>query len=400
MKKLYIFENRHALDLEPISITRPTFDLRCGAFTMLDRIRKMKPDWDVSLFVRDKIASATKENYPALTINPDVVEVGIWLLGNVLWQKEQLDEIEASANTVFSDQTGTLIAANLSSETGNQWLEAGGALAEVNPETKTIKELSVLELRFLWDFIQAIPDAVQCDKKYFERCDLSAHQNWINPDQIYLSSPELVSPHVMIDASSGPVIIDENVTLSSFTYLQGPLYIGNNTVVQPHSQVKQCIIGPQCRIAGELSKVIIQGFSNKAHYGFLGDSYLGEWVNLGAGTTNSNLKNNYETVSVQVNGRNIDTNSLFIGSFIGDHSKTAIGTLLNTGTVIGPGCNIISNGFPLRYIPALHWYLNGKLKKVSLEPFIKTAEKVKLRREKILSNAEKQLFADINRNNK
>ncbi len=395
MKKLYIFENHLALDLSPLTLNRPAFDLRCGAFTMLDRVQRMKHTHDVSLIVRREIEGVTRENYPDLNVNPDAVDDGIWLLGNVLWTEEDLFEIETSVNTLFYDRDKTLIAANLAAESGNKWLAAGGPISGGTPEAGTVKELQVKELRFLWDFIHAIPDVMQHDTAYFQHHSITDRQHWVHPEQIYITSPEHVSPGAVIDASGGPVIIDKDAKISAFSYLKGPLYVGKNTEVHPHSHIKESVLGPQSRVAGELSNVIILGYSNKAHDGFLGNAYLGEWVNLGAGTTNSNLKNNYESVVVRVNDQNVDTNSLFIGSFIGDHTKTAIGTLLNTGTVIGLGCNIVSSGFPRRDIPSFHWCINGKMKKTSLDQFLKTAAAVKQRRGKNLSNAEKQLLTAI-----
>jgi hypothetical protein len=130
----------------------------------------------------------------------------------------------------------------------------------------------------------------------------------------------------------------------------------------------------------------------------LGDAFLGEWVNLGAGTINSNLKNNYVSVKVQINGKSVDTNSLHVGCFLGDHVKTAVGTVLNTGTVVGPGSMIATNGFPPKTIRPFTWYLNGTHKKVILDKFFKTTYHVKERRNKKLSEAEKALLEKIQNN--
>ncbi len=396
MKKIYLFENQHALDLEPLSLTRPTFDLRCGPLTLLERIQKIKNEVPISLFVRDEISEITKEKHPSLTVNPKSTEDGIWLLGNVLWTEENILEIEKSSNTLFTDKNGLIVAAHLSAQESEQWLKNGGPLSNSIPQVENSIKLGVTVLSYLWNFIQSIPEAIQYDKQFFEIGVNKGHQDWINSDQIYIDGHDSIMPGVIIDASEGPVVLGKDVQISSFSYLKGPLFIGDNSIVQPHSQIKQSVFGPQCRISGELSNVIFQGYSNKAHYGFLGNAYLGEWVNLGAGTTNSNLKNTYESVAVRVNDRTVDTQSIFIGSFIGDHTKTAIGTLLNTGTTIGPGCNIVSNGFPRRSIPALTWYINGKLKNADVHQFLQTADVVMKRRDKNLSESEKQLFVYLN----
>ena len=112
----------------------------------------------------------------------------------------------------------------------------------------------------------------------------------------------------MLDATSGPIIIDDNVTIKSNTHLEGPLYVGNGSTISPLSYVKNSVIGPMCKIGGELNSVVIEGYSNKVHYGFLGNSYIGEWVNFGAGTTNSNLKNNYGKVLKTTLRENLNKN--------------------------------------------------------------------------------------------
>ena len=128
------------------------------------------------------------------------------------------------------------------------------------------------------------------------------------------------------------------------SYLEGPLYIGSKTIIKPLTQIKNSVIGPVCKVGGEINSVVIQGYTNKVHDGHLGDSFLGEWINLGAGTSNSNLKNNYSSVKVHINDQLVDSDSLHIGCFVGDHVKTAIGTLINTGSVIGTASMIASYG--------------------------------------------------------
>ncbi|MFC1571832.1 hypothetical protein ACFL31_04685 [Candidatus Margulisiibacteriota bacterium] len=173
------------------------------------------------------------------------------------------------------------------------------------------------------------------------------------------------------------VLIEEGAEIEPYAVLdarQGPIYIGKKTIIKPHAYLRGPLyIGPECRIGGEVSDSIFHGYSNKAHYGFIGHSYIGQWVNLGAGTTCSNLKNTYGTV--KVNG--IDTGTQFLGCFVGDHAKTGIGTLINTGTVIGVGANVLGGSVTPKNIPNFTW--KGK-EKYKLDKFLEVAAAVMKRR--------------------
>src|SRR5436190_22914514 len=155
-------------------------------------------------------------------------------------------------------------------------------------------------------------------------------------------------------------MIDREAVIAAFSRLEGPCYIGPQTHVLGAKIRSGTTLGPNCRIGGEVEESIIHGHSNKYHDGFLGHAYVGEWVNLGALTTNSDLKNDYSTVSVMMGGKSVDTGSTKVGSLIGDHVKTSIGTLMNTGSVVGTMAILVATGAPLpKYIPPFAWFLNG-----------------------------------------
>jgi len=398
MRKIYVFENHEVLNLEPIVLTRPVFNLRCGGFTFLERIQKSFPEAEIELIVRDDLTMITKELYPDLTVNPAQVEEGLWILGNILWNKEDIEKISKKEYQFYYNE-GVFTAGYLRKDIGNNWLKMGGPVKDKILACPAISEISSKVIRYLWDAVNSISNAIEIDKEYFSSIKMKNNSldgiHLINKDNIYINSPNLINPGVVIDASNGPVIIADNVEIQSFSLLQGPLFIGNNSVVRPHTFIRGSIIGPASKIGGEISSSIIQGYSNKVHYGFLGNSYIGEWVNFGAGTTNSNLKNNYIPVNVTVNGNVIKTEEIFIGLFAGDYSTFAIGTTFNTGTSIGPGCNIVTNGFPPRKIKPFTWFLNGKRMNTNENKFLNTAEAMQNRRGKSLSEAEIDLLTRI-----
>jgi len=347
MRKIYVFENHEVLNLEPIVLTRPAFNLRCGGFTFLERIQRLFPDAKIELIVRDDLTMITKELYPDLIVNPAQVEEGLWILGNILWNKEDIEKISKKEYQFYYNE-GVFTAGYLRKDIGNNWLKMGGPVKDKILACPAISEISSRVIRYLWDAVNSISNAIEIDKEYFPSIKMKNDSldgvHLINKDNIYIKSPDLINPGVVIDASNGPVIIADNVEIQSFSLLQGPLFIGKDSVVRPHTFIRGSTIGPVSKIGGEISSSIIQGYSNKVHYGFLGNSYIGEWVNFGAGTTNSNIKNNYTPVNVTVNGNVIKTEEIFIGLFAGDYSTFAIGTTFNTGTSIGTGCNIVTNG--------------------------------------------------------
>ncbi|MEE8340750.1 MAG: putative sugar nucleotidyl transferase [Candidatus Neomarinimicrobiota bacterium] len=398
MRKIYVYENHEVLNLEPIVLTRPAFELRCGAFTFLERIQKSFPDAEIELIVRDELKALTQEMHPDLTVNPEQVEEGLWILGNVLWQTDDIKKI-SKKDYQFYYNNGVLIAAYLRKDIGNNWLKMGGPLKDKMLVCPTISEINSKVIKYLWNTVNLIGAALNDDKKYFQPIDLKNESlsgiHLINEDNIYIKSPELIKPGAVLDASDGPLIISKNVKIDSHSLLRGPLFIGENSTVQPHTFIRDSVIGPSCKIGGEISSSILQSWSNKVHYGFLGNSYIGQWVNFGAGTTNSNLKNNYTTVKMTVNGNTVKTDEMFIGLFAGDYTTFAIGTMLNTGTNIGPGCNIVTNGFPPRRINPFTWLLNGRKMKTNETKFFDFAETMQNRRGKSLSLAEKDLLAKI-----
>ena len=391
---IYVYEDQAALNLEPLSLTRPVFDIRIGSETFLDRIQFLYPNATISVFVRESIADFTKQKYPNLEVNPKEINDGLWLLGNVIWGKNTLSKLNNDSCAFY--YKNQCIGANLNSNQGKEWLDAGGPTQSL-PQIKNKIEVDVTLCQFLWEIIHCIPNTIEYEMGTFNNTygeKDGDRLSLVNPDHILINKAT-IQPNVTINATYGPVLIDSGVEIYGPSYLEGPIYIGSDTIIKPLTQIKNSVIGPVCKVGGEVDSVIMQGYANKVHDGHLGDAFLGEWVNLGAGTNNSNLKNNYTSVKVQINGKSVDSDRLHIGCFIGDYVKTAIGTLLNTGTVIGPGSMIASEGFPPKTIKPFTWFVKGKHKNINIEKFIATETLVKKRRGQEFSKAEKELVQKI-----
>jgi len=398
---IYIFENNRTLNLEPITLTRPAFDVRCGAFTFIERLNFLLPNENIHFFVRPGLEEITKETFPGNSVNSSTVDEGIWLLGNALWSAEDIDSIMNQPGTLFYNNK-TLIGANLSKEAGQAWLQAGGPVENDFKSDDDKKEISSNVVEYLWEAVTLTNQQIEKDKQFFSEFSIPETEAiLINTENILAHKSATIYPGAIVDASQGPVIIANDTVVKPLSYLEGPLYLGENCVVEPMTQIKGgCSIGPVCKLGGEINSVIMQGWSNKSHDGHLGVAYLGQWVNLGAGTVISNLKNNYSDINVIVNGVMTNTGLKHVGCFMGDHVKTAIGTRFNTGTVIGTGSNVVFNGFPPKSIPPFSWCVDGKVRSVRWESFLETAKIVKSHRGLELSAVEKSLLDSIYRRKK
>ena len=198
-----------------------------------------------------------------------------------------------------------------------------------------------------------------------------------DPGDVVLAGAH-VEPGVVFDVRHGPVIVEEGAEVRHGTRLEGPCFVG------PYARVlggfiRQSVIGPWCVVRGEVSTTLFLGFANKAHDGFVGHSVVGHWVNLGAGTTTSNLKNTYGPVRLDLPGGRVETGRQMLGTLFGDHAKAAIGTMFSTGTVVGAGANVFGTGRPPKYVPPMAWgEQTGQT--MSKEGFVAIAERVLPRR--------------------
>lgn len=397
---IYLYETKaSAQKLEPIALTRPVFELRCGAFTYLERLRRFRPDAAISLFVRPELADLTKARFPDCPVNPRTVSEGAWLQSRVFWNEELLDHLESSTDRLFTS-ADEVVGAHLPSEGGEAWLKAGGPVEAPCPEAGGQEAVDVETITYLWDCVNANGDAMEADAIHFPlgelRGKIEPGVHLSSEENILIASGAKVRSGAILDGESGPVIIGDHVTVQPGAYLEGPVCVGDHSLIKAGAKIfGETSIGPGCKIGGEVAESIFQSWSNKQHDGFLGHAYIGEWVNLGAGTNNSDLKNNYTSVEVTVHGERIDTGNLFVGLFMGDHSKSAINTMFNTGTTIGPACNVVGAGFPPKVIHPFSWAINGKLRRYDYKKFLETAHAVKERRGQKFSGEEEALFQQI-----
>lgn len=213
------------------------------------------------------------------------------------------------------------------------------------------------------------------------------------PDQVLISESAEIDATVVLDARKGPILIGENVHIQAHSRIEGPAALCNGVIVCGGIIRGGTTLGPHCRVGGEVEQSIFQAYSNKYHEGFIGHSFIGEWVNLGALTTNSDLKNNYGDVRVQFPDRLVETKMSKVGCFLGDHVKTGIGTLLNTGTIVGFGTNIFGGGMPKeKHVPSFMWGGAHGFEEFNLEKAKHLAEQVMPRRGRQFTPAVASMF--------
>ncbi len=247
----------------------------------------------------------------------------------------------------------------------------------------------------LWGMMAANPERIIADIRHVFEAAGPERSPSEPPRGVHLLGGNLLSvaesaelePGSVLDTRSGPIRLDPGCRVQSFTRLSGPAWIGRDTVVLGGS-VSSVSLGPRCKVRGEVEDTIVTGYANKAHDGFLGHSIIGRWVNLGAGTTNSDLKNNYGPVRLRLPSGTVDTGLTKVGCFLGDHVKTAIGTLINTGTVVGAGSNVFG-GPAAGYVPPFTWGSapsdGGPPQPYDLDRFLQVAEVVMGRRDVALT---------------
>ncbi len=261
------------------------------------------------------------------------------------------------------------------------WIVAEGDTWDGPHDQGSAVPIDGMLLQGAWDLITAIERLLPTD------CAgaLVAGPDPIPDGVIILGDPRdvacfgaAVEPGVVFDVRHGVVVLEEGVQVRSGTRLEGPLFAGTGSLLLGGA-LRHSAIGPRCRVHGEMSTSVMLGYANKSHDGFVGHSVIGQWVNLGAGTITSNLKNTYGEVRLDLPGGRLPTGRMNLGTLFGDHAKTAIGTMLSTGSVIGAGANVVGGAVP-KWVPPFAWGPGGD-DSLDAEGFIRVAKRVMPRRE-------------------
>ncbi len=395
---LAVFDDQPDL-FYPVSLTRSVGDIRCGILKLRQRLQALLFGEKETVIVDPALVSLYLNRHPDWTVNNAGGDT-LFVNSRLKIKPELIEQLrKLQPGQGLKDDAGDVIALRL--QAGQSALEYHDLVrVSVRAEFILVREslynnladIIIDNARLIdFDFDQFFQD----NNNFLET---EPGVTILNPYKVWIGEGALLRPGVVIDASGGAVVIDEKAEVMSHSVIIGPAYIGKGSILKIGSKVYGgTSVGPVCKVGGEIEGSIIQAYSNKQHDGFLGHAYLGEWVNLGAGTSNSDLKNNYKPVafySEQVKGK-VNSGYQFLGSIIADHVKTGINCSLNTGVVIGAGCNLWGKDLISDHIPSFSWGEAGQLSVYELEAFLQTASVVKQRRKLALTREEIDLYTRI-----
>jgi UDP-N-acetylglucosamine diphosphorylase/glucosamine-1-phosphate N-acetyltransferase len=348
MDEIYIYEDEGYKRFLPLVYLRPIFDLYCGMYTFKQRIQKLYPNSNIYPVSRFHIQTFRRPNKEVLFIN------GRAILHSPLPKEEG----------IFISQEEII---------GIRGTEINLQDILKNRIPKRLKKINVNAtiIKYPWDLIKENRETIIKDFKLTQK-----------PNNLWIDKGAKIEEGVFLNTEKGAIYIENKVHIRPLSIIDGPCYIGEGSLIDGAKIRMGTTIGKGCKIGGEVEESIFSDFSNKHHEGFIGHSFIGEWVNLGALTTTSDLKNTYGEVKIKIEKQELATGIMKLGAFIGDHTKTGIGTLLPTGCVVGCFSNIFGGGEFPKYIPPFSWGTRDNFTQYKLTKAIEVAKRVMQRRGK------------------
>ncbi len=400
--RLCLFEDEKYDQLYPLTHFRPVWELKCGHTQLHEKIRRALPG-DCAFFARPWLTDVLKERHPGAAINDfaaltgdDLLLVnGRWLFMDTAAAAEGAYEVGLAGDAVAYARVDRATAEKCAADTMDQFL---ANVRNELPETQV--EATLID--YPWDIIVNLQAAIRDDFKHLPQRGIhgefdSMAKLYGGKDDVYIAPGAAVEACAVLDAREGPIIVDRETFIHPHSWVIGPTAIGEKTLVVGAKVREGCAIGPVCRVGGEVEEAVMHAYVNKWHDGFLGHGYVCEFVNLGAATQNSDVKNDFGNVEVYVKGELVKTGQWKVGCFIGDHTKTSIGTLFNTGSHIGCLCIILGgDGVLPKFIPSFAWYIHGRVTKgFGLKALIDGANAQMDKRGRRLSDADLALIKKV-----
>jgi UDP-N-acetylglucosamine diphosphorylase/glucosamine-1-phosphate N-acetyltransferase len=439
-----IFEDRAFHRFFPLSLAQPVFDLRVGAGTLRSRWAGADAKSQFGVICRDYLADVVRLASPGLPVNAAVSGAATFVNGRLLCMGDERERLLArlDENTV-AVQGGVVVAARVGKEAAAEFANAlhaqvsedavgracellksraGGDAARSAARTsggekelaaelqrvvdaQRLKVVDVPEARLLSYSWQLIEHNAACIADDFARLPsrgratdgvASPGVHIVGAERVVVGQKASIRAGVVLDASDGPVMVGEGAVVMANATVVGPVAIGAGSVVKAGARILGgTSVGRVCKVGGEVDETIFADYSNKQHDGFLGHSYVGSWVNIGAASNNSDLKNNYGTVRMWCAGEVRETGRQFLGLVMGDHTKTGINAVFNTGTVVGFNCNVYSSEMPGAFVPSFSWGHGLDMVPYDLEKAMQTAALAMGRRGVEFTAAHRRLFERV-----
>lgn len=418
MTALYVYDDERARTFEPFALTRPAGTLVAGASPVWLRWQAALQTQAAGLLAAphlvdfdEKVAPhVTTGSVPAGSIvaNARFAPAAAALATRSIGREGAPSGADAKARAWTND--GRVAAVRTARVLDAADFASGGAALEdlVDGPGETA-EITGWWIDEVWEYVRLLPEQLTDDIVRASRGPIDTgglgyakappHVAVVGDYPVLIAEPQRIGtatiagariePHVVLDATAGPIMIAHGAKVHAFTRLAGPCYVGRDSVILG-GDVAAASIGPVCKIRGEVSTIIVLGYANKSHDGFVGHSYLGRWVNVGAGTVTSNLKNTYSPVEFWTPRGERKTGLQFLGTFFGDHAKTGIGTPLTTGTVLGAGACVFGSEMQPKVVPPFAWGSSPPYDTFQLDKFLTVTERVMARRHMTLSERSRQ----------
>jgi UDP-N-acetylglucosamine diphosphorylase/glucosamine-1-phosphate N-acetyltransferase len=387
---LVLFDcHKSRANLLPLTFTRPVADIRIGILTIRGKWEK----------VLNAVSSTLTEEYLSGKFPPyQRSEPALYVNGSVLPDEKLVAAIRKLGALQSLTSNGHILA--FKSEKHHLNFENFEGIAKGFTAVEYKEPIIYIENHH--DIFNLNGEALKADFLFLTRGrksqKLSESNKLVGPsDNLFIEEGAVVEASVL-NTNTGLIYIGKGAEIMENCAIRGPFALCEHAVVKMSAKIYgPTTLGPYCKVGGELNNVVMFGYSNKAHDGFIGNAVIGEWCNLGADTNNSNLKNNYADVEVfnYREGKAVDTGLMFFGLIMGDHSKTGINTMFNTGTVVGVSSNVFGADFPPKFIPSFSWGGNRWLLTYSLDKSFEVAERVLERRGLKLEEADRKILQTV-----
>lgn len=393
-----LFEDDGVAQLFPITIGRAAYAITCGGMRLVDWVRGLSSSLQGA--PRPHLIEPQRFDFPELSGTRRPEQPVLLVNARLVPSREVFAALKSLITTGHPCRVlagNDLAAAWLPASTEIPALSASGTLAQLcqSPVVRQLPTLDVALPLFAYphDVIRHNLQILRGNLEYRLAHDTKYREV---ADGMFIAAGVQLGAHLVTDTQAGPIVVEENASIGPFCYLRGPALLGRNSRVIEHAAIKDAVsIGPTVKVGGEVEASVIEGYSNKQHHGFLGHSYLGSWINLGAGTCNSDLKNTYGDVKMEYRGEKVSSGMQFLGCIMGDYAKSAINTGIFTGKVIG-ACSMLY-GFITTNVPSFVSFarLFGQVAELPPDVMIASQQRMFARRKVVQRPCDMQLIRDM-----